>query len=86
MLDVGPICGDNINFFAQRVKKLFVCDIDKSLDIAGNIQIKANGDLIAIIILELIIVRIDIIKPVVKPWRWNRCSLHALSAGTVTRG
>lgn len=27
MLDVGPICGDNINFFAQRVKKLFVCDM-----------------------------------------------------------
>jgi len=27
LLDVGQICGDNINFFAQRVKKLFVCDM-----------------------------------------------------------
>jgi hypothetical protein len=27
ILDVGPICGENINFLAQRVGKLYVCDL-----------------------------------------------------------
>jgi len=27
MLDVGPICSENINFFARRVKRLYVCDM-----------------------------------------------------------
>ena len=27
VLDVGTVCNKNINFFAQRAKKLFVCDI-----------------------------------------------------------
>jgi hypothetical protein len=27
LLDVGPICGSNISFFAQRVHKLYVCDM-----------------------------------------------------------
>ena len=27
VLDVGTVCNENINFFAQRAKKLFVCDI-----------------------------------------------------------
>jgi SAM-dependent methyltransferase len=27
VLDVGVVCNENINFFAQRAKKLFVCDI-----------------------------------------------------------
>lgn len=27
VLDVGSVCNENINFFAQRAKKLFVCDI-----------------------------------------------------------
>jgi SAM-dependent methyltransferase len=27
ILDVGPICGANINFLAQRVSKLYVCDL-----------------------------------------------------------
>ncbi len=27
ILDVGPICGDNIDFFARRVKRLCVCDM-----------------------------------------------------------
>jgi cyclopropane fatty-acyl-phospholipid synthase-like methyltransferase len=27
ILDVGPICGENINFLAQRVSKLYVCDL-----------------------------------------------------------
>ncbi len=27
LLDVGPICGENINFLAQRVGKLYVCDL-----------------------------------------------------------
>lgn len=32
LLDVGPICGNNINFFVQRVKKLFVCDMFLQFD------------------------------------------------------
>lgn len=27
LLDVGPVCGDNITFFAPRVKRLYVCDM-----------------------------------------------------------
>lgn len=27
VLDVGLVCNENINYFAQRAKKLFVCDI-----------------------------------------------------------
>jgi hypothetical protein len=27
MLDVGPGCSENINFFARRVKRLYVCDM-----------------------------------------------------------
>jgi len=27
VLDLGPVCGDNITFFAQRVKRLYLCDI-----------------------------------------------------------
>ena len=27
ILDVGSICGDNITFFARRVKRLYVCDM-----------------------------------------------------------
>jgi hypothetical protein len=34
LLDLGPICGENINFFAKRVKRLFVCDMFLRLDLA----------------------------------------------------
>lgn len=34
MLDLGPVCGENINFFGQRVKRLFVCDMFLRLDLA----------------------------------------------------
>ncbi len=27
ILDIGPVCGENINFFAQRVKRLYICDM-----------------------------------------------------------
>ena len=27
VLDLGPVCGDNITFFAQRVKRLYLCDM-----------------------------------------------------------
>lgn len=33
-LDVGPVCGENINFFARRVKRLFISDLFRSLDSA----------------------------------------------------
>jgi len=32
VLDVGPVCGENISFFAQRVKRLYVCDMFLRLD------------------------------------------------------
>lgn len=34
LLDLGPVCGENINFFAKRVKRLFVCDMFLRLDLA----------------------------------------------------
>ena len=35
LLDVGPVCGDNISFFAVRVKKLYIQDLFR--------QLKSNG-------------------------------------------
>ena len=32
LLDVGPVCQENIGFFASRVKKLYVCDMFIRLD------------------------------------------------------
>ena len=32
VLDVGPVCGDNIRFFAQRVRRLYICDMFFRLD------------------------------------------------------
>lgn len=32
LLDVGPVCQENIKFFASRVKKLYVCDMFIRLD------------------------------------------------------
>lgn len=34
LLDLGPVCGENINFFAKRVRRLFVCDMFLRLDLA----------------------------------------------------
>jgi hypothetical protein len=34
VLDVGPVCGENVDFFAQRVKRVFVCDMFLRLDLA----------------------------------------------------
>lgn len=31
LLDVGPVCGENIRFFASRVEKLYVCDLFQRL-------------------------------------------------------
>ena len=31
LLDVGPVCGENIRFFASRVGKLYVCDLFRRL-------------------------------------------------------
>jgi 2-polyprenyl-3-methyl-5-hydroxy-6-metoxy-1,4-benzoquinol methylase len=31
LLDVGPVCGGNIRFFASRVAKLYVCDLFQRL-------------------------------------------------------
>jgi hypothetical protein len=42
LLDVGPICDDNINFFAQRVKKLFVCDMFLQFDKARREDIPST--------------------------------------------
>jgi len=32
VLDMGPVCGENIGFTAQRVRKLYVCDMFRRLD------------------------------------------------------
>ncbi|MGD9124875.1 MAG: class I SAM-dependent methyltransferase [Desulfarculaceae bacterium] len=32
ILDLGPVNEENVNFFARRVKKLFVCDMFQALD------------------------------------------------------
>jgi hypothetical protein len=32
VLDVGPVCGENISYFAQQVKKLHVCDLFIRMD------------------------------------------------------
>ena len=32
ILDVGPVCGENIMFFAHRVTRLYVCDMFLRLD------------------------------------------------------
>lgn len=32
VLDVGPVCGENISFFARRVKRLYICDMFLRLD------------------------------------------------------
>ena len=34
VLDVGPVCGENIGFFAQRAQRVFVCDMFLRLDLA----------------------------------------------------
>ncbi len=31
LLDVGPVCGENIRFFASRAEKLYVCDLFRRL-------------------------------------------------------
>ena len=31
LLDVGPVCGENIRFFASRTEKLYVCDLFQQL-------------------------------------------------------
>lgn len=43
LLDVGPVCDNNINFFAQRVKKLFVCDMFLQFDRARRKGIPSNS-------------------------------------------
>jgi hypothetical protein len=32
ILDVGPVCNENINFIAQRVRRLYICDMFIRLD------------------------------------------------------
>ena len=34
VLDLGPVCAENILFFGQRVKRIFVCDMFLRLDSA----------------------------------------------------
>ncbi len=32
LFDCGPVCGDNIDFFSQRVERLYICDLFRLLD------------------------------------------------------
>ena len=34
VLDIGPVCGENLEFFARRVERVFVCDMFLRLDLA----------------------------------------------------
>lgn len=36
ILDLGPVCGDNINFFARHVRRLYLCDMFFRLVRKGN--------------------------------------------------
>lgn len=42
VLDVGPVCGENIEFFARRAKRVFVCDMFLRLDLARRKDITQN--------------------------------------------
>jgi hypothetical protein len=42
MLDVGPVCGENVEFFARRVKKVFICDMFLRLDLACRKELTQN--------------------------------------------
>ena len=42
LLDVGPVCNENIEFFARRVKRLYVCDIFTRLDRAHRKGLKPD--------------------------------------------
>lgn len=43
LLDVGPVCNENIEFFARRVKRLVVCDIFARLDRDRRNGLKPNS-------------------------------------------
>ena len=42
ILDVGPVCNENIEFFARRVKKLYICDLFARLDRDRRKGLKPN--------------------------------------------
>jgi len=42
VLDVGPVCGENVDFFARRVKRVFVCDMFLRLDLARRKDLTQN--------------------------------------------
>jgi 2-polyprenyl-3-methyl-5-hydroxy-6-metoxy-1,4-benzoquinol methylase len=43
VLDVGVVCNENINYFAQRAKKLFVCDIFAHMNRDQSSELKTNS-------------------------------------------
>ena len=43
VLDTGTVCNENVNFFAQRAKKLFISDMPKYLDRVLYDGIKLNS-------------------------------------------
>ena len=42
LLDIGPVCGENVSFFARRVKRVFVCDMFLRLDLARRKELPQN--------------------------------------------
>ena len=42
VLDVGPVCGENISFFAQRAQRVFVCGMFLRLDLARRKELTQN--------------------------------------------
>jgi hypothetical protein len=43
VLDVGPVCGNNISFFLERVKRLHVCDLVSRLSPEKKHEPEAEG-------------------------------------------
>jgi hypothetical protein len=42
LLDVGPVCGENVEFFARRVKRIFICDMFLRLDLTRREKLNRN--------------------------------------------
>ncbi len=42
VLDIGPVCGNNITFFAERIRRLYVCDLFVRLQ--AHLQTHSSSD------------------------------------------
>lgn len=42
VLDIGPVCGNNITFFAERIRRLYICDLFVRLQ--AHLQTHSSSD------------------------------------------